>query len=96
MKFPKEDDGTDNELATILNSVHFLRNLTVNEMGILLQMFFSNLFQFILALSKLIDVNPREDTKLKYKRFQKKAFNAQLLCELISPMRVLNAVEPVP
>lgn len=46
-------------------------------------MFFSNLFHLILAFSRLIDVNPLEDMKKKYKHFQKKTFQSHFLCEMI-------------
>ena len=62
--------------------------------GLLLQMFFSNFFQLVLSLSRLIDgLNTLDDSKLKYRSFQKKCFNTQMLCELIQPIRVVLPVE---
>lgn len=94
MRFPRENDK-DNELAALLDSLPFLQNLTIHEKANLLVATFGNLFQFIMSLSRLIDGNPEEDVKLKYKKFQKKSFNTQLLCELMHPMRVsVPAVQP--
>ena len=49
----------------------------------LLILFFSNLFHLILSISRLIDVNPLEDMKQKYKTMQSKSFKSQFLCEAI-------------
>lgn len=91
MRFPRENDH-DNELATLLNSLPFLTYLTIHEKASLLVVTFGNLFQFIMSLSRLIDGNPAEDVKMKYKKFQKRSFNSQLLCELMCPMRVALSV----
>ncbi|TNV79618.1 hypothetical protein FGO68_gene14645 [Halteria grandinella] len=94
MRFPKEGDR-DNDLAALVNGLPFLQNLTIHEKATLLVTTFANLFQFIMSLSRLIDGNPTEDVKMKYKKFQKKSFNSQLLCELMSPMRVVAPELPV-
>jgi hypothetical protein len=82
MKFPKEGEK-DNDLAEFIRSIRFFDNLTINEVSILLMMFFNNLFHLILSLSKRIDLNPVEDMKAKYQRFMKKTFTSHFLCEFI-------------
>lgn len=66
MKFPKDGDK-ENEIAQLVNSIPYFKTLTINEVGMLLIMLFSNLFHLILSISRLIDVNPLEDMKKKYK-----------------------------
>jgi hypothetical protein len=75
MRFPKEGDK-DNDLAALVDALPFLQNLTIHEKATLLSVTFGNLFQFIMSLSRLIDGNPTEDVKMKYKKFQKKSFNS--------------------
>ena len=38
-----------------------------------------------MAISRLIDVHPLEDLKLRLKTFQKLSFKCQFICELIAP-----------
>jgi hypothetical protein len=82
MKFPKEGDK-DNDIAEWINRIPYFDNLTINEVSMLLMMLFSNLFHFISAISRLIDVNPTESIKIGYKNFNKKTFKSHFLCEML-------------
>jgi hypothetical protein len=82
MRFPKEGEK-DNELAEIIRSIPLFKNLTINELSIILMSFYSNLFHLILSISKHIDTNPVEDMKSKYQKFMKKTFTAHYICEFL-------------
>ena len=75
MKFPKVG-VRDNELAELLYKIPLFNNLTISEIAILLQIVFSNLFNLILSISRLVDLNPLENQKLKFTKLQKKGFNS--------------------
>ena len=95
MKFPREGER-DNDLAEFIRSIRFFDNLTINEVSILLMMFFNNLFHLILSLSKRIDLNPVEDMKAKYQRFMKKTFTSHFLLEFIDTKAYPNTLLEMP
>ena len=95
MKFPKEGDR-DNEIAEFINSLPFFHNLTINEISMILMMFYNNLFHLILSLSRQIDLNPIEDMKAKYQKFVKKTFTTHYLCEFIHSRQSPEPVAEAP
>lgn len=68
IKFPKEGDH-DNELAEWINSLKLTKTITIYEIGQLLFTTFNNLFHFITAVSRLVDVHPLEEMKDKVRDF---------------------------
>jgi len=70
MKMPKEGEK-DNQFVDIILRYNLLSSFTYHEIFLMVQKLFSNLFHLILAVSRLVDVHPIEEIKVKMKQFQK-------------------------
>ena len=77
----------DNQVVQIVDSISIFDKLTYYEVAELIRIVYMNMFNFSLALSRLIDLHPVDQKMEAIKSLQKFINKGLFGCEVLTPRR---------